>query len=91
MVQLSQDLTNSVSNIGGGVLPPPLGAIPGAYFMYVCAYFVYVCKYFVYMCSEGGGGCFPMDLHQHTRELQFNIPVVCVAVRRPMCVNSLSM
>ena len=27
--QLSQDLTNSVSNIGGGVLhPPPPGAIP---------------------------------------------------------------
>ena len=29
MVQLSQDLTNSVSNIGGGVTPsPPLGAVP---------------------------------------------------------------
>ena len=33
MVQLSQDLTNSVSNIGGGGTPLPLGAIPACHYL----------------------------------------------------------
>ena len=32
--------------------------------------------------ARPAGGCFLMDLHQHTRELHYNIPFVCVPVCR---------